>query len=104
MATKRKPFEPQPEPVVSGVEEAEGIERVLTVNGKPIPVEFAHAITYAMTDQGQEEARAADLKNGMKSSGVRAYLASAGGRSSGGDRSHRPHIPEGADEPFEAAP
>lgn len=77
MATKRKPFEPKADAVInsntdlSGVEEAESIERVLTVNGKPIPVEFAHLINFAMTDQGQAEARANDVKNGMKSSGAR---------------------------------
>jgi hypothetical protein len=47
------------------------MERVLTVNGKPIPAEFAHLIHYAMTDQGQAEARALDARDGTKSSGVK---------------------------------
>lgn len=59
MATKRKPFEPKPETVeAQAIQEAESIERVLTVNGKPIPSEFAHAIPYAQTDQGIAEAKA----------------------------------------------
>ena len=39
---------------------------VRTVNGKPIPPEFAHAIPYPLTDQGREEAR----KGKLQSSGV----------------------------------
>lgn len=62
MATRKsKPFAPKEETApVSGVAEAESLEEkvVLTVDGVPIPPEFAHAIPYAMTDQGIAEREA----------------------------------------------
>jgi len=72
MATKRKPFEPKPEAEasVASIAEAESFDGELTVNGKPIPPEFAHVINYAMTDQGQAEARAKDAARGMTPSGA----------------------------------
>jgi hypothetical protein len=65
--TTRKPYEP----LESGIAEAEAIDApaVLTVNGKPIDPAFAHAINYAMTDQGIAEAKAR-AEAGPKPSGV----------------------------------
>src|SRR5437588_12426135 len=72
----RKPFVPKEQGPGAGdrdaIAEADAIDApvVLTVNGKPIPAEFAHAITYSMTDQGQAEARAIDATR-PKPSGAR---------------------------------
>ena len=75
MSTNRKKFTPPPGGVAGVVDAAdvatpEVQEEVLTVNGKPVPAEWAHLINYAMTDQGQAEARARDLATGNKLSGV----------------------------------
>jgi hypothetical protein len=76
MAT-RKPFtpkKPELEPTdAAAIAEAEGIDEqpTLTVDGKPVPVEWAHLINYAMTDQGQAEARAKDATQRLKPSGIR---------------------------------
>ena len=68
----RKPFTPKPasapeksldeQLAQSAIAEAESIEEQveLTINGKPIPPEFAHAVVYSMTDQGKAEAQATD--------------------------------------------
>lgn len=76
---KRKAFEPKESALdaklaqtdAAAIAEADAIDepRILHVSGKPIPPEFAHAITYQMTDEGQAEARAKDAK-GPKPSGV----------------------------------
>jgi hypothetical protein len=63
------PPQPQDSPAVTDATVA--TEPQLTVNGKAIPEEFAHLINYAMTDQGQAEARALDAERGMKPSGVK---------------------------------
>ena len=54
------PPAPQSDPAFAAVdaEIAANTPKVLTVNGKPIPEEFAHAISYAVTDQGIAEAKA----------------------------------------------
>jgi hypothetical protein len=63
VSTRRKAA-PKPISLAQALDEApveQMEEQVLTVNGKPIPEEFAHAISYAMTDQGIAE-RANDGK------------------------------------------
>jgi hypothetical protein len=86
----RKPFQPKPldEQLGAGpaigvpiagdaaaIAEAESIETDpkagWTVNGKPIPLEFAHLIDFKMTDQGIAEARAHDAAMPVKASGIR---------------------------------
>lgn len=62
MATKKRATEARPlaEPDILAppAGETAAAERVLHVNGKPVPEEFAHAIPYAMTDEGIAERNA----------------------------------------------
>lgn len=47
----------------------------LTVNGKPIPAEFAHAIVYAQTDQGIAEESAKRQARGVATPGIRVVAS-----------------------------
>lgn len=70
----RKFTPPAPEDVpaaVTAAAPAADEPRVLHVNGKPVPPEWEHAIVYAMTDEGQAEARGRDRARGMTPSGVK---------------------------------
>ncbi len=77
----RKQFVPKAKSLTTGnaqteaeatIAEAEALEQkeVLTLNGQPIPPEFAHVVNYSMTDQGIAEA-AQRAASKPKPSGVR---------------------------------
>jgi hypothetical protein len=110
---RRKPFEPkigESDPtleaklkVAASIEEAESIDapEVLTVNGHPVPVEFAHLIAREQTDQGIQEKAAQKAVNG-KPKATRGVSVGRGGFDKQLDRKADAEVWDGFDPLTEA--